>query len=101
MSTDKLILLTGATGKVGQAFIKKMLADTAFDRFRVRALCHHRLLGTTDRIEAVQGDIRHRADVARALAGVTHVLHLATTKESPDDAMDVAVKGLFWMLEEC
>jgi nucleoside-diphosphate-sugar epimerase len=29
------------------------------------------------------------------------VLHLATSKETPDTIMDVAVKGLFWLLENC
>ena len=33
--------------------------------------------------------------------GVTHVLHLATSKETPETIMDVAVKGLFWLLEAC
>jgi nucleoside-diphosphate-sugar epimerase len=33
--------------------------------------------------------------------GVTHVLHCATCKETPDDFIDVTVKGLFWLLEEC
>ena len=33
--------------------------------------------------------------------GVTHVLHLATSKETPESVMDVAVKGLFWLLEAC
>jgi nucleoside-diphosphate-sugar epimerase len=42
-----------------------------------------------------------RADVESALDGVTHVLHLATCKETPDDVMDVTVKGLFWLLEGC
>ncbi len=32
---------------------------------------------------------------------VTHVLHLATVKETPEQIMDVAVKGLFWLLEAC
>ncbi|SVC53401.1 uncharacterized protein METZ01_LOCUS306255, partial [marine metagenome] len=32
---------------------------------------------------------------------VTHVLHLATCKETPENIMDVTVKGLFWLLEEC
>ncbi|HEX8984681.1 MAG TPA: NAD(P)-dependent oxidoreductase, partial [Bryobacteraceae bacterium] len=31
----------------------------------------------------------------------THVLHLATCKETPEDIIDVTVKGLFWLLEEC
>src|SRR5262249_13427021 len=29
------------------------------------------------------------------------VLHLATCKEVPDQIMDVAIKGLFWLLEAC
>ena len=32
---------------------------------------------------------------------VTHVLHLATSKETPETIMDVAIKGMFWLLEAC
>ena len=32
---------------------------------------------------------------------MTHVLHLATCKKTPSDIIDVTVKGLFWLLEEC
>jgi UDP-glucose 4-epimerase len=32
---------------------------------------------------------------------VSHVLHCASCKETPDDVIDVTVKGLFWLLEEC
>jgi UDP-glucose 4-epimerase len=28
-------------------------------------------------------------------------VHLATCKETPEDVMDVTVKGMFWLLEEC
>jgi len=35
------------------------------------------------------------------MSGVTHVVHCATCKETPESVMDVAVKGLFWLLEEC
>jgi UDP-glucose 4-epimerase len=31
---------------------------------------------------------------------VTHVIHLARCKETPEDVMDVTVRGLFWLLEE-
>jgi UDP-glucose 4-epimerase len=33
------------------------------------------------------------------MADVTHVVHLATCKESPEIVMDVTVKGMFWLLE--
>jgi UDP-glucose 4-epimerase len=95
----KRILVTGAAGKVGSHFIGHILhSDQAV---RIRALCHHRLLETKDRLERVQGSISDRAVVRAAMQEVTHVLHCATCKETPDDVMDITVKGLFWLLEEC
>jgi nucleoside-diphosphate-sugar epimerase len=99
MSDKKRILVTGATGKVGQAFIHALLADPHYKDFNVRALCHNRKLEPTDRIEVVSGSIQHREVVDQAVAGVTHVLHLATCKETPEAIMDVAIKGMFWLLE--
>lgn len=95
-----LILVTGATGKVGRTLIAKLLSDARFAKARVRALCHNRLLEETERLEVVRGSISDRRVVAKALAGVSHVVHLATCKEIPEEVMDVAVKGLFWLLEE-
>ena len=101
MSNPTRILVTGATGKVGRAFIDRVLADPKFDAVIVRALCHHRELDPHDRIEIVRGSIERREVVEAALADVTHVVHLATCKDTPDQIMDVAVKGLFWLLETC
>jgi UDP-glucose 4-epimerase len=95
------ILITGATGKVGQALINRLLENRAYDRFTLRALCHHRELEGNERLEIVRGSIEHRQTVENALDGVSHVVHLATCKEDPDQIMDVAVKGLFWLLETC
>ncbi len=95
------ILVTGATGKVGQVFIRRVLSDPALEHFTVRALCHNRRLEPRDRLEVVMGSIQHAEAVNRAMEGVTHVLHMATTKETPETVMDVAVKGLFWLLEAC
>jgi UDP-glucose 4-epimerase len=94
-----LVFVTGATGKVGRHFIGRFLAEDRFKKARVRAFCHNRMLEASDRIEAVRGDIAVRGDVDRAMEGVTHVVHLATCKETPDNVMDVTVKGLFWLLE--
>jgi UDP-glucose 4-epimerase len=101
MSKARIILVTGATGKVGQVFIKRLLAEPKFNLFTVRALCHHRELAAHERIQNVHGSIEHRETVEKAMDGVTHVIHLATCKETPDQIMDVAVKGLFWLLETC
>ncbi len=97
---SRLILVTGATGKVGQHFISRLLREPGFEDCKVRALCHNRMLEVSDRLEVIKGSISDRTTVAKALDGATHVLHLATCKETPDAIMDVAVKGMFWLLEE-
>jgi nucleoside-diphosphate-sugar epimerase len=94
------ILVTGATGKVGQNLIAKAAAGALPAGARIRALCHNRTLPQSELVSVVRGSISDRAAVAEAMRGVTHVVHLATCKETPDDVMDVAVKGLFWLLEE-
>ena len=101
MPNSGVVLVTGATGKVGHAFIDRFLSKPTFDSFMVRALCHSRTLKPHERIQLVRGSIEHREVVAEAMEGVTHVLHLATCKETPELIMDVAVKGLFWLLEAC
>ena len=101
MGADKLVLVTGAAGKVGRAFVERLLSDVRFDSYKVRALCHRRPVDAGPRVEVVQGSIEDRAVVDAAARGATHVVHLATSKETPDDVMDVAVKGLFWLLEAC
>ncbi len=98
---SKTILVTGATGKVGSVFIECLLADSKFDAFTIRALCHQREPEPHARIENMYGSIEQREVVEKAMDGVTHVLHLATVKETPEQIMDVAVKGLFWLLEAC
>ncbi|ARM89757.1 NAD-dependent epimerase/dehydratase family protein [Rhizobium sp. CIAT894] len=95
-----LILVTGATGKVGRRFIAGLLDDPSFSKARIRALCHNRVCDETDRVEVIRGSIADRNAVAAALKDVTHVVHLATCKETPEDIIDVTVKGLFWLLEE-
>src|SRR5512145_2464008 len=95
------VLVTGPTGKVGQAFIRRFLSEPKFDAFVVRALCHNRLLEPHERLEVMRGSIAELGTVRECLQDVTHVLHLATCKETPDQIMDVAVKGLFWLLETC
>jgi len=94
-----LILVTGATGKVGRAFLDSFLNEVRWSRTRLRALCHNRTLPAHDRIETIHGSISDAGVVERAMAGVTHVFHMATVKEDPELAMDVSVKGMFLMLE--
>ena len=95
------ILVTGATGKVGRAFINRVLRGNELHDATIRALCHNRTLPEEEGLEIIKGNIAVRDDVENALQGITHVVHLATCKETPDDVMDVTVKGLFWLLEGC
>jgi nucleoside-diphosphate-sugar epimerase len=101
MSESKRILVTGATGKAGRLFIDRVLSEPAYDAWMVRALCHNRRLDPRERLEVVTGSIEQRAVVDRAMQGVTHVVHMATSKETPETIMDVAIKGMFWLLESC
>jgi UDP-glucose 4-epimerase len=95
-----LILITGATGKVGQTLLRRLFSDPAFEGVSARALCHNRTLPTSDRLEVVRGNLADPETARMVLRGVTHVVHMAHVKETPEQVMDVAVKGLFWLLEE-
>src|ERR1035438_2181394 len=95
------ILVTGATGKVGSNFVRRILNEPADEGTIIRALCHNRHLEPHVRVEVVTGSISERAVVRQAMQGVTHVVHCATCKETEDLVMDVTVKGHFWLLEEC
>lgn len=94
-----LLLITGATGKVGRRFLEAFVTPENAHH-RVRALCHKRPLEPGPNLEVMRGNMADRATARAAMAGVTHVLHLATCKETPDDVIDVTVKGLFFLLEE-
>lgn len=93
------LLVTGATGKVGQVLLGRILADPRWAGVRIRAICHNRMLPPHPRVESIKGSIADRETVDAAMAGITHVIHMATVKEDPQQAMDVSVKGMFWLLE--
>lgn len=92
------VLVTGATGKVGTHFIKRFLSENS--SARVRALCHNRTVDEHERVDVVRGSISERSVCHEAMQDITHIVHLATCKEIPEDVMDVTVKGMFWLLEE-
>ncbi len=93
------LLITGAAGKVGSNLIRRLRSEPRAPDLRIRALCHNRVLAEAPGLEVVKGTISDRDCVERAMDGVTHVVHLATCKETPDEVIDVTVKGLFWLTE--
>src|SRR4051812_38923548 len=101
MSEPKRVLVTGATGKAGRLFIDRVLSEPAYDAWLIRALCHNRQLEPSARLEVMRGSIEQRTVADQAMQGVTHVVHMATSKETPETIMDVAIKGMFWLLESC
>ena len=93
------LLITGATGKVGRNFLDRVLSEGTFAGWSLRVICHNRSIEPSERIEIIQGSFADPDTVSRAMQGVTHVLHMAAVKESPDLAIDIAIKGMFLLLE--
>ena len=93
------LLVTGVTGKVGQAFLSRFLDEPRWKAARVVALCNNRTIPETERVKVVRGSINDPETVARVMDGTTHVMHMAAVKEDPAHAIDVAVKGMFLLTE--
>lgn len=94
------LLITGGAGKVGGHFLPRFLDEERFGSWSVVALVNNRPVAATDRVRVIRGSLADRSAVQAVMAGVTHVVHLAAVKESPDLAIDVGVKGMFHLLEE-
>lgn len=98
----KHYLVTGGSGFIGSALVKRLVADG----HRVRVLddlsrgMPRRLAGVEDRVEFVKGDVRDAASVLNAVRGVDSVLHLAFVNGTeffytkPDLVLEVGVKGM-------
>lgn len=102
-------LVTGGTGFLGSALVRRLVADghrvRVFDNnSRGRAT---RLADLDGRFEYLEGDVRDPRAVAAAVAGVDSVCHLAFINgtaffySQPDLVLDVAVKGMANVLDAC
>ncbi len=96
------ILVTGASGFVGSAVVRALLDEGE----RVRVL----LRPTSPRtnvaglaVEIVEGDVRDRASVARALGGCRHLFHVAADYRlwapDPNDIIKANVEGTRAVME--
>ena len=98
------ILITGATGFIGQRLVARLVAGSD-DRLVCLSLDNGipKSLSGTDRIEWVEGDVRDPACYAEHLASADAVIHLAaaTGKRPRDVYFDVNCDGTRTLVEQC
>src|ERR1700761_7692653 len=91
-----MILVTGASGFVGSAVARLLLAAGHDVRGMVRATSARTNL-TDPRLHIAEGDLRDTASIARAMAGVSDVFHVAADyrlwARDPDDIVRTNVEG--------
>ena len=102
-------LVTGGTGFLGAALVRRLLAEGA----RVRVLDDDsrgavgRLADLRGNFEFVKGDVRDPSAVAAAVRGVDSVCHLAFVNgteffySKPELVLEVGVKGMMNVLDAC
>lgn len=105
----KKYLVTGGTGFLGAALVKRLLKDG----HTVRVLddnsrgAPRRLADVKGEYEMVLGDVRDVEQVKSAAAGMDSVLHLAAVNgteffySSPELVLDVGVRGMLAVLDAC
>ncbi len=105
----KKILVTGGTGFIGSAIVRRLIKDG----HQVRVLDDNsrgsprRLAGVESECEFIGGDVRDAAATIRAAHGVDSIYHLAFVNGTeffysrPELVLDVAVRGMVNVLDAC
>ncbi|MBI2549624.1 SDR family NAD(P)-dependent oxidoreductase [Candidatus Woesearchaeota archaeon] len=105
----KKYLITGGSGFIGSAIVKKLV----WNGHNVRVLDNNlrgaseRLKEVAGKIELVQADIRDAAAVQKACKGVDSVIHLAYLQGTqffytkPELVLDIGVKGMINVIGGC
>ncbi len=81
------ILVTGATGSFGRAFLRYALSEldpqrvVVFSRDELKQYEVRQQFGDDPRLRFFIGDIRDRVRLARAMHGIEHVVHAAALKQ--------------------
>jgi dihydroflavonol-4-reductase len=95
-------LVTGASGFVGAAVARKLVERGESVRVLVRATSDRRNLEGLN-VEPVEGDLRDRASLAKALKGATVLYHVAADyrlwTRNPDELYDSNVEGSKMIVE--
>jgi len=106
---DSKYLITGGTGFIGAAVVRRLVAEGAHVRvldnsYRGRP---QRLAGMWSDVELVDADIREADAVGRAVRGMDHVVHMAYINgtelfyQYPELVLDVGTRGMLNVLDAC
>lgn len=105
----KKYLITGGTGFIGSALVKRLVKNGNF----VRVLdndsrgAKERLHGVANKIDFVKADIRDAKSVQEACKGMDSIIHLAYINGTeyfyrmPELVLDVGVKGMINVIDGC
>jgi UDP-glucose 4-epimerase len=103
------VLITGGAGMIGSTIADRLARDADVDIVVLDNLVRGRLANldsalATGRIDLIEGDIRDRETVAKAVSGVDVVFHQAAIRitqcaEEPRLALEVLVDGTFNVIE--
>jgi nucleoside-diphosphate-sugar epimerase len=105
----KKYLVTGGTGFIGSAIVKRLLKENQSVRVldnNFRGTCE-RLQGLEEKIEIINADIRDAEVVYQALKDIDSVIHLAFINgteffyKMPELVLDVGIKGMINVIEGC
>jgi len=105
----KKYLVTGGTGFIGSALVRRLLREGSSVKVLDNGLRGQsgRLKDVASDIEIIDGDIRELATVEKALKGVDSVCHLAFLNGTeffytkPELVLEIGVKGIVNVLDAC